>query len=314
MSGEDRVAWFRDDVAASPDALAALLDAWRPVDLRGPRRVLLAGLGSSRYAALVVAAAARGTGRDVVAEYAGPAGGMPPADDLLTVCISASGGTSEVVDVAEAHRARSLVVAVTNAPGSRLARAADVVVPLHAGTETAGISCRTYRATLAVLALLLDVADVASLRAVVPALRAASEGTPWRRDAADLLDGAPAIDVVAPAALLGAAGQAALMLREAPRLPAHAVETADWAHTHVYLALPGHRVLRFSGSHGDAELEAIVTRRGGRVIGLPPLPQGTPEGTVERAIVDSIVVEHLAAELWARASAQELHGAPRQDA
>ena len=47
--------------------------------------------------------------------------------------------------------------------------------------------------------------------------------------------------------MLGLAEQAALMLREAPRLPAVAHETGDWLHTAVYLAFPGHRALMFSG-------------------------------------------------------------------
>lgn len=301
MSLEDRVGLFRADIAASPDALTALLDRWQPIDLGGRRHVVAFGLGSSRFAALVAAAAARARGAKADAEYAGAGIGPPPAPDLVAVCISASGRTPEVVEVAERHRGRSLVVGVTNDTTSPLALAADLLVSLHAGAEAAGISSRTYRATLAALALLLGVADADRLRGLLPSLQAAIDEPTWHLAAADLLDGAPAIDVVAPASLLGAAEQAALMLREAPRLPAHAAETADWSHTHVYLALPGHRVLRLSGSHQDRDLDAILERRGGRAVDVPI--HGSDD--VERAILASVAVERLAVELWERVDAGE---------
>ena len=53
MTGGDRVELFEADIAASADALTAFVDAWRPVDAGGRSRWCLAGLGSSRYAALV---------------------------------------------------------------------------------------------------------------------------------------------------------------------------------------------------------------------------------------------------------------------
>jgi fructoselysine-6-P-deglycase FrlB-like protein len=295
MSGPDRVELFRADIAASGAALASLLDAWSSVDLGGRRRIAAFGLGSSRFAAMVATSAARASGADAWAEYAGPSVGPPPADDLVAVCISASGGTREVLDVAERHRGRSLVVAVTDDPSSPLAERADIVLPLHAGVEAAGIACRTYRATLAVLGLLLGVTEVGTLRGLMDA----TDNVDTDAEAIEALDGAPLIDVVAPGPLLGAAEQAALMLREAPRLPAHAVETADWSHTHVYLALPGHRVLFLPGSHDDDGLRAIVERRGGRVLGLPVV-DGAP---LEQAIIASVHVERLAAELWARTDA-----------
>jgi hypothetical protein len=116
------------------------------------------------------------------------------------------------------------------------------------------------------------------------------------------LDGAPSIDVLADAALLGVAEQAALMLREAPRLPAHAFATTDWLHTGVYLALPGHRVVLLEGSAADDEVERTVGRRAGAVVRLPAAEVG---GMLGRAIVDSVVADRVAAGLWERASASD---------
>ena len=212
----------------------------------------------------------------------------------MLVAVSASGRTSEVVATARRHKGTSLVLGVTNVPGSPLASASDVVLPLFAGIEEAGISTLTFRATVAVLALLgarLGVRlDVDALR--TPALAGSTDDT--IQAFAGRLDGAPSIDVLGPASHLGAASQAALLLREAPRLPAHASETADWLHTGVYLALPGHRAVLFPGSPADAEVIDTIRRRGGEVIVLEP--------EIHSA---SATVDRLALELWRRASRAE---------
>jgi fructoselysine-6-P-deglycase FrlB-like protein len=287
--------------------MARLLDGWRQPDLGGRARFAFTGLGSSRFAAGVVAAQLRATGVDAWVDIAtaGAAGtsggGTASSPDLVLVAISASGRTREVLDAAARHRGTSLVVAVTNDPASPLAATADVVVELHAGEETGGIACRTFRATSAALALLTGAAGTTDdLRPVIDRL-ARGVATPLPRDVADLLDLAPSIDVLAAPVLLGVAEQAALMLREAPRLPAHAFETGEWLHTGVYLALPGHRAVLFPGSPSDAELMHTVRRRGGEVVVIEPdEPDGHP---VRRAIIDSLAAERLAVELWRRANA-----------
>lgn len=313
----DRIAAFAADIDASAEALDRLLDTWQPVDLADRPTIVIAGLGSSRFAGLVVADRLRAMGRtawvDVAAIGAGvrPGAVTPPGTDRVLIAISASGRTREVLDAAEWHRGRTLVVAVTNRETSPLADLADVVVPLHAGDETAGIACRTYRATVAALALLTGVATVEDLRPVVGVL-AAQAADPDLAAATDAvvqaLDGAPAIDVVAPAPLVGAAEQAALMLRELPRLPAHAGETGEWLHTAVYLAWPGHRLLRLPGSPADDEVEATVLRRGGALVDLPMPDLAGPAahgGPIERAMIASLAAERIALGLWQRTSALE---------
>jgi len=311
----DRVAAFRADIAASPDALEHLLAAAPPTPIDPERRMCLTGLGSSRFAADVVAGALRAHGRAAWSELASGASRTSPADGLTLIAISASGGTPEVLDVAGRHRGTSHVLAVTNRPTSPLAAAAGEAIPLLAGAEESGIACRTYRATLAVLAMLGGVphADLRHLPEAIAARLPVSAA--WAADVADALDGAPAIDVLADASLAGLAEQAALMLREAPRLSAHASETADWLHVGVYLAWPGHVVLRFPGSAADAELERTLDARGVRLVDAPPVDgpgaattaaaaaAATGAGAIERAILTSIDAELLSAELWSRAAA-----------
>jgi len=301
----DRVEAFRRDIDASAQALATFLDRWQPPELGGRAKIAFTGLGSSRYAALVASAAARAAGRTVWASYPHVADGQPPTSDLVLVAISASGRTSEVVEVAERHRGRSLVVAVTGDPGSPLARAADQVVPLHAGREVAGVACRTFRATVAALGLLTGVVEVEDVRPTVDALDSLlTTRTEWAPRLVEALDGAPSIDVLADAPLVGLAEQAALMLRECPRSPAHAWESADWLHTAVYLALPGHRVVLYPGAVADEEVVATVERRGGSVLRIPGANPGGAD-PLARAVAESVVAEVVAAELWARTRASD---------
>lgn len=143
----------------------------------------------------------------------------------------------------------------------------------------------------------------ASLALTVADLSTAIDGRDrWLPAMADVLDGASSIDVLADAGILGLAEQAALMLREAPRLPATAHDTGDWLHTAVYLAIPGHRALLFPGAAADAYVIATIERRGGNV---QSVPGGVDPDPLRRAMSGSVVAELLAAELWRRTSAEE---------
>jgi fructoselysine-6-P-deglycase FrlB-like protein len=211
-----------------------------------------------------------------------------------------------------------MVVAVTNRPEEPVGTLADAVLPLLAGDETAGIACRTYAATVAVLALLGDrisgdAHEGDRFRPAADAVQELLEGrAAWVDEVADDLDRAPGIDVVAPARHLGVAEQAALMLREAPRLDAHAHETGDWLHTAIYTSLPGHRALLIPGSPRDEDVVRTVRERGGTTtqlgagtgsngaIPIPP-PGDLPDGAWP--LVTSTVAELLAATLWQRTGA-----------
>jgi fructoselysine-6-P-deglycase FrlB-like protein len=308
----DRSELLRDDILAGPAALARLFRAYDTPDspltsvlasLPAGCRFAFTGMGSSRYAALLVASELRAAGTSAWVEYASTAVPSASGADLVIVAISASGRTAEVVAAARRHRSRSLVVAVTNDAGSALTSEADHVLPLYAGAEGSGIATRTFRATVAVLAM-LGGRSPASLSSTVADLAVAIESAePWVTDTATAIDGVPAIDVLAGASVLGLAEHAALMLREAPRLPATAYDTGDWLHTAVYLAIPGHRVLLFPGGSADGEVIATVERRGGRVISVPSTV--TDADPFRRAIVESVTAELLAAELWRRTSAEE---------
>ena len=154
---------FRSDLELIPDTLDRLathtragfagLDEVAALARRTDShiRVLILGMGSSRYAADVVARRYRAAGTAVFAELASSATLPPPADDLVVVAVSATGGSVEVLSAVEVYRGRGALVAITNRPESALGLAADAIVPLDAGVEASGIACRTFRATFAVL-------------------------------------------------------------------------------------------------------------------------------------------------------------------
>lgn len=291
----DRVEQFRADIAASPDALARLVDDVDAPDLGGRRRFLFTGLGSSGFAAQLVAAQVQHHGGSAWVESAGTSAPTPPAEDLVTFAISASGRTPEVLAAAARHRGTSLVVAVTNHPGSVLAGLADQVISLQAGTEASGIAGRSFRATIAALGLATGIVDEPTLRTAIDGLAGRLEtADAWAPPIVAALDGATAIDVLADASRLGLAEQAALMLREAPRLPAHAFDSADWLHTGVYLAWAGHQVLSFAGGAADDEVAATLARRGAGQSIVP----AHPDEAISRAIVESVVAEVVTERLW----------------
>lgn len=303
MTAVDRAAALLDDVLGEPRMLTDLLGAYAasggPLaalsEIPASSRIVFTGLGSSRYAALDAATALRADGRAAWVEFASADVATPPARDVVLVAVSASGSTPETVAAAERHRGTSLVVAVTNRVESPLATTADVLLPLLAGVEMSGVSSRTFLATTTVLALLAG-RSVDALRPAVEGLeRLIAERAEWLPSAADLLDGADSIGVLGQAGSQGLAEQAALLLREGPRLRASAHEATDWLHTGIYTALPGYRAVLLPGIEDDDGLERVITGRGGAVVRTPPT--ALPARLVVPAFADL-----LATELWARVS------------
>ena len=102
----DRSDLLRDDILAGPAALSRLFRAYDAPDspltamlasLPQDRRFAFAGMGSSRYAALLVASELRAASGSAWVEYASTGAPTAPAADLVFVAISASGRTAEVV-------------------------------------------------------------------------------------------------------------------------------------------------------------------------------------------------------------------------
>ena len=293
---------FADDVLAAPGALAGPAPGLESIQGLVPRarRVLFLGMGSSRFAALDAAALLRAHGVDASAEMASTGSPQPPSPDTLAFAISATGGSQETVAAMRRHLGTSMVAGVTSGPGSPIGSEADACLQI-AGDGPSGVACASYRSTVALLR------EVCGL--IVPA---AAPPAGWRERAAgaiaellngrekwlprtvEQLAGGP-VHVLAPAERLGAAEQSALMLREVPRVPAYACETGDWSHVDVYLTKrPGYRALLLPGSAYEAEVREWQAERGFRIV-----TADVPGEANVRPLVETLVAELLATELWA---------------
>jgi fructoselysine-6-P-deglycase FrlB-like protein len=307
---------FWNDVLAEPATLAAMLDAYAapgsPLAALPPldgRRVVLTGMGSSRFAALPAAAALRASGVHAVAELSSTGVPTPPGPDVVAIAISASGATEETVEALARHRGISRTVAITNHPDRALAAEADVVLPLLAGAEAGGVSCRTFQTTVALLHLIAGVpAD--SLRPAAAAQAALVEARgEWLDELLATLDGAHTIYTIAPDERISSALESALMLREGPRLAADATETGDWLHVDVYLTKhPGYRALLFGGSRYDAGVMEWARERESTIVAVGRPIEGAAlhvgfdgaEDALVASLVETSVAELAAAALWRR--------------
>src|SRR5712691_7114416 len=170
--GRHSMSWVERELREQPEAVARFLDKERDnVAALAPRLVredvsylLIASRGSSgnaaRYAQYVLGAL---NGLPVAFStpslytlYEAP----PRLDGALAIGISQSGASPDVVAVlAEARRQGRPTLVIMMVRGSPLARAAEWVLPLHAGDERAVAATKTYLTSLAAIALLSAALD-----------------------------------------------------------------------------------------------------------------------------------------------------------
>jgi glucosamine--fructose-6-phosphate aminotransferase (isomerizing) len=162
---------FLPDVLAAPETLAGPapgLESIRPLAAHA-RRVLLLGMGSSRFAALDAAALLRAHGTDAAAEYASAGDPQPPSADTLVLAISSTGGSAETVAAMRRHLGTSMVVGVTGVPGSPIGSEADACLATAADGPS-GVACASYRSTVAALREVCGLLAPAASRGRKPSL------------------------------------------------------------------------------------------------------------------------------------------------
>ena len=326
----DRVDLLAGEIDGSADALAALLHDLSRHERAGqvrtatrkgiPARVRFVGMGSSRFAAELPARRLRAAGLDATAELASAFDASSLDAAALLVAISNSGSTPEVVAAVSAARAAGdAVLAVTNGLSSALATVTQAVLPLGDGPEASGIATRSYRHTVALLDwmvdVLLDEPSEDRLAAVGATRELLGSRSSWVADAADALDGAELIHVVGGPEAHGTREQAALMCREIARIAALPLDAGDWLHVGLYTLWPGGRLVLFGGTPYDGAITRTVRERqatlvaiGPRVDGADvhvPLPNTALAEPTIRAIVEPLVMESIALELWRRTDARE---------
>ena len=239
--------------------------------------MVLLGMGSSAYAGGVAAARMRARGLVVSSELASSQLLPQWGSGTLVVATSASGGSIETLDALGRLPDAVDTIALTNTPGSTITERCHAVVALDAEPEVGGVACRSYQHTLALLLALechLLGEDTAALADSVATAADASAHlldteSDWRPTLSELLLGPDGTHFAAPAHRFCSAQQAALMLREGPRLPAVGCETGDWSHVDVYLTkTTDYRLLVFAGSAWESQLAEWTTARGSTVVGV----------------------------------------------
>jgi glucosamine--fructose-6-phosphate aminotransferase (isomerizing) len=304
---------FRDEIGEQPLLASRLL-----ADTRGavtaiaarlraskPRGFVIAARGSSDHAALyakylfgarnhmMIALAAP----SLFTSYASP----PSLEGQCVIGISQSGASPDVIAVIEeAARQGTVTVAVTNDPDSRLAQAAELVLPLGAGPELSVPASKTYVASLLALALISQAIDPdasfeAALGQVPPALAAALEQETELDRLVPALMGPRAI-ILGRGFNFSTAEEIALKLTETSYVLARAWSTADFEHGPIAVVEPGFPVVIVDGRGlVSADLESIGQRlveHGCRVLRLldGAGDHGDPSATVS---LDSGLPEEL---------------------
>jgi glucosamine--fructose-6-phosphate aminotransferase (isomerizing) len=287
------VSWLDAELHEQPQALARLLDRQRDHALEiaelirsgDIRFLVIASRGSSsnaaRYAQYLLGRAHR-----VPVMLATPSlytiyDQPPRLDGALVIGISQSGASPDIIEVlAEARRQRRPTVAVTNTPGSPLAREADAVLPLEAGEERAIAATKTYVNSLGAVALLFSVVDgpvaereLAAMPELLDRQIALTEAkAPPLEDYAD----AVGATVVGRAINYGTAFEIALKIRELSGLVVEAFSPADLMHGPIAAIRPGWPVIVVEPS-GPArpsveELIRPLRERGARLLIISDVP------------------------------------------
>lgn len=246
-----------------------------------PKGLVIVARGSSDHAALY-AKYLFGVRNHMMVTLAAPSlftsyGSPPSLDGLCVMGISQSGVSPDVVAVIdEAVRQGAVTVAVTNDPGSPLAEAAELVMPLGAGLERSVPASKTYTASLLALALISQALDPdasfeAALGQVPPALAAAIEQDGELDRLVPMLLGPRAI-VLGRGFNFSTAEEIALKLTETSYVLARAWSVADFEHGPIAVVEPGFPVVLVDGrGQVSADMESIGRRladHGCRVVRL----------------------------------------------
>jgi fructoselysine-6-P-deglycase FrlB-like protein len=294
---------LRQAIAAARQSLdRAALPHWE-------NRQLLAviGMGASTFAADFLVHEARQRGRTVLNW---PAAEWPDDQGTATlfVAISESGRSPEPIEAL--RRCTGLRIAITNVPGSPICQVADSVVSLGDITD-AGVYVSGYTGTLVALALLGEALGLDGLangldavpdlvEAQLPTIEAAVDAYL----AASFPDAVPdAVDCVGAGSSLAAAGETALMLREASKLPGAVFQTDQYLHGPAEAAASNRLTTVFGGGRAG-DLVATLRSVGTPVLRVASAPDAEVAlpgaGPVGTAVLEAVVGQVLAGRLAVR--------------
>ncbi len=242
------------------------------------KRVVLTGMGSSYYALdpLRLALIAQGFQTEMFETseliHFAP---MLLAPETLVVAVSQSGQSVEILQLLEKAQGNAAILGVTNTSESPLALKSDAVLLTHAGTEHT-VSCKTYVATLAALALLGDLLTKHEPHATLSALNKAVEATTrylshWEAHVESAVQQVEAVHhliIAGRGTSLAAAGTGGLIIKESAHFHAEGMSCAAFRHGPLEMVSPAMFVLIFAGlgptRQLNTNLAVDIRRAGGR--------------------------------------------------
>ena len=210
-------------------------------------------------------------------------------DGLASLAFSQSGQSPDLIGPTEYFRqCGALTCAFVNDATSPLARAAEWLLPLHAGQEASVAATKSFIAQLVAGARLAACwEDDATLLAALDALPQAMEqacSTDWSV-AVEALRGSDRLFVIGRGLGLPVAMEAALKFKETCGIQAEAFSGAEIQHGPMALIDEGYPLLVFAprgpAQPGLLELARAMRERGARV--LLAAPAGTPEAQLRLA-------------------------------
>jgi len=268
---------------------AALLNEVEAL-VKGRRRLIFTGMGTSLHAPYILMKEAGGFGKPV---------GIHDAGELLHFCldsiarddilfaVSQSGESAETKKAARRCADACPVVAIVNDTTSSLAAGADIVLPMDAGDE-ASISTKTYVNTLAILLMLGDVFSGVgpenTLRSLAEAADTMESGMEGFHEAAErsaeTLGDLEALHTVARGSDLVTARQLALIAKEGAGVFTEALSAGLMRHGPIELAGPGHRAVFIMSKDNEPRLTAgladEIAGLGSTVVAVADSPEYAP--------------------------------------
>jgi glucosamine--fructose-6-phosphate aminotransferase (isomerizing) len=262
------------------DGRAALQAAARLYRDRPCRRLAFAGMGSSYSAPFAVLDELAAGGIPAVAVTAHKLGQdravlAPP--DTLVVGISKSGGTRELLELADTLGSDAALISIVNWLDSDLAKRSRVSLPMKAGAETQ-IASKSFICSVAILNLLAAVLTGASLPDRLASLQAAAlwaetnlaKVAKGEGELPGSIAACTHMDIVASGASFSTAYKSALVAREVPRIFASAIDCADYAHGWAKTIGPGYLGVVLAPEYRAGTIEERAVRqildRGGEVV------------------------------------------------
>jgi glucosamine--fructose-6-phosphate aminotransferase (isomerizing) len=255
---------FGAEIAEQPEVAARLLERGaatahaigsRVRDV-APGVFVIAARGSSDHAALYAKYLFGARNQALVAlaapslftHYAHP----PRMSSSCVMGISQSGESPDVIAVVEEGRRQgAITIAITNDAGSKLARAAELVLPLDAGPEVSVPASKTYTASLVALAMISQAIDpdpkfASALAATPDAMRRTLGAEAGVESLVAPLTGPRAV-VLGRGFNFSTAEEIALKLSETSYVLARAWSVADFEHGPIAIVEAGLPVLVVDG-------------------------------------------------------------------